>query len=280
MNKLKTYSKFAQLFMLGLLLMVGALWTGRADAATPHQLACNPTMEVDSEADLNDAINCYNTLPAGELTINIAADITLTAELTPFDRGTNIASLNINGNNHTIDGDEKGRILTFLDAQAIVDGLTMQNGASTSVNPAGGVFVGIDGVIILRNSSVSNNSAEAESGGIYNFGVLIIDNSTVSNNSTNAGGGGLMNRGTATVTNGSTIANNMAMAEGGGIFNVGTLKVDNSTVSNNSANVDGGGLINQGTATITNGSTIANNTSARYGGGTVSYTHLTLPTKA
>jgi len=110
-------------------------------------------------------------------------------------------------------------------------------------------------------------------GGIYNdSGIVMITNTTISQNFAGEAAGGISNFGTLTINNG-TIEGNMAgdaaipaQREGGGIENFGTLTITNSTVSNNTAagsdfkggGVGGGIAIWDGTVTITN-STLSGN---------------------
>ena len=153
------------------------------------------------------------------------------------------------------------------------------------------------GTLTVTDSTIDNNKADLEGGGIFNNGgTLSVTNSTIDNNSSGggggiSGGGGIFNQGTGsefqegsvTVSN-STIDNNSA-ADGGGIFNYGTLTLTNSTIDNNSApggyatNGNGGGIFNAGTLTLTN-STIDNNSVVNAvgpgGGGIFNYGTLTL----
>jgi hypothetical protein len=146
-----------------------------------------------------------------------------------------------------------------------------------------------NGTVNLNSSTVTNNQVLTSTlsglgGGIFNYGTLHVSGSTISNNSAVAnsggtlatGGGGIYNAnvvtGAVTITN-STISGNAGGSQGGGIENnAGTLTITNSTISNNTSlgvnggRGQGGGIENFGPATIT-GSTISGNTSTGGGGG-------------
>ncbi len=84
-------------------------------------------------------------------------------------------------------------------------------------------------------------ASEGDGGGIYNTGRLTIRNSTISNNTASNNGGGIHNTplAKATLIN-STVSGNTA-DDGGGIYG-GIVELYNSTVSNNTARQEGGGL--------------------------------------
>ncbi len=143
------------------------------------------------------------------------------------------------------------------------------------------------GLLTLLRSTVTNNSALSgfhSGGGIYNEGllegVLMVDESTISNNEIGANGGGIFNRGDATIINSTVSVNTANIGFGGGIANLGTgnfsarLTVINSTISGNTCGTAGGGISNGGGTTVHfNNVTITNNTAgtsaaaSRSGGG-------------
>jgi CSLREA domain-containing protein len=131
------------------------------------------------------------------------------------------------------------------------------------------------GTLLLKDSTISNNSAAGSGGGIFNdSGTVTITNTTISNNSAEKSGGGISNgdgtysytAGTITINN-TTISGNSAKENGGGIFNgdgwsysdEGSIIMNNTTISGNSARENGGGIFNQ-EKTYLNNSTITNNT--------------------
>jgi hypothetical protein len=151
--------------------------------------------------------------------------------------------------------------------------------AGSSLNPNGGGITNY-GTLLLKDSTISNNSAAGSGGGIFNnsgfnnSGTVTITNTTISNNSAEKSGGGISNgdgtysytAGTITINN-TTISGNSAKENGGGIFNgdglssytEGIITMNNTTISGNSARENGGGIFNQ-EKTYLNNSTITNNT--------------------
>ncbi len=123
---------------------------------------------------------------------------------------------------------------------------------------------------------MNSNSATLQGGGIYNLnGIIIVDNSGLSENTAPLGGG-ILNSGTITVSN-STLASNSAV-EGGGIWNESTLTISDSTLADNMASNIGGGIFNSssdsgGTITVSN-STFSSNSAVNAGGGIATYNML------
>ncbi len=207
-------------------------------------------MTVTNESELNFAIGCYNDLTSGgSNTIDVAADINLTASTTTIDNATSNIKLLINGNNHVIDGANSYRLFRADDSAVTFESLILQNG---SASRGGGIYVNSDAVVTVNDSILSGNSASNTGGGIYAIGgKTTVNNSTFSGNSARFGGGIYDNSAPITVNN-STFSNNSAES-GGGIYNLGAfVKVNNSTISGNSADVRGAGLLTTegGVATV------------------------------
>ncbi len=161
-------------------------------------------------------------------------------------------------------------------------------------NNGGGLMLSLSGSssnrILLEKSTVSNNKANNGGGIAMSVGVngqVVINNSTLSSNSAVKEGGGIyietpvdLGSGTAITVSNSTINDNSALTgDGGGlrtagIFNKINVTVLNSTISGNKTNLstdlgdgDGGGAsISKGIATFIN-TTIAYNTAKNRGGG-------------
>ena len=157
-----------------------------------------------------------------------------------------------------ITGGSGGGIYNATDGVATVNNSVV----SGNLTASGGYGAGIanSGRLTLNNSLVSGNQTTPQNGnpsagfggGIANFsGVLTMTNSTVSNNSAYAGGGGLWNAG---VTNSyfSTIAGNLADSRatlagtGGGIDNQGSVNLKGSLLGQNYT----GSISNDGHGTI------------------------------
>jgi hypothetical protein len=126
--------------------------------------------------------------------------------------------------------------------------LTIRWGKAPSGDDGGGILVlnnsdtVIDQVAITGNSAIEGNS---QGGGIYTYthGVLIIRDSTISDNTTTGSGGGFFQSGTEgpDIIERTTISGNSALA-GGGICSNSPAIFQNVTISGNTATDVGGGL--------------------------------------
>jgi CSLREA domain-containing protein len=164
----------------------------------------------------------------------------------------------------------------------------------------GGLSIGENAFVLILNSSISDNHADAnsEGGGIENFrGEIIIDSSNIgginpADGNTAGDAAGIFNDGgTITISN-STIGNNISQIPiigGGGILNTrlsgnnnGVLVVENSTFVDNQAGNEGGAIGNYsgGDATISNctftGNSAVNGGGALYNEQTMQVNDVTL----
>lgn len=96
------------------------------------------------------------------------------------------------------------------------------------------------GTVVLNRVTIKGNHSDGAGGGaIYtaSTGRVTLQNSTLSDNSAAIDGGGLLSNGVVTITN-STISGNSSGGVGGGIaVYSGTVKVQNSTIYANHADV-------------------------------------------
>ena len=118
--------------------------------------------------------------------------------------------------------------------------LSLNNNTAIS-DRGGGLWIGTSASATLVNSTINNNSADTNGGGIYNENNLTLLGSTVHTNDAGTPGGGVSE-------------------VGGGIYNLDTLVMSHSTVRNNTAD-DSGGISNDGGSMTIRNSTINNNTS-------------------
>ncbi len=244
------------------------------DTFTPS-LAVTTPQDTGTMGSLRFAVNSANAQGANSSTPQI---IQLGAG-TYYLNSASLGSLNVTGGNVIIEGAGIGQ--TIINASGLgsrpfnvqrgahltLEGVTLENGSSSSISFIGGGILNY-GNLTLKNSELSNNSAFAEGGGIYNEpnANLTIDNSTLDGNSAGASGGGITNLGHAEIDT-STLANNSSLFSGGGIDNSGQLKVSNSTLNGNKAQI-GGGIANEekGDLILTN-STLYGNSAFSQGGG-------------
>ncbi len=231
--------------------------TVSTDTTTGVGSNCTAGSTTDASCSLRDALAAVaansNVTSSNPATISFSPTVFLASNTAAQNTITEInGTLNLPSNT-TIQG------LTTGSGASLTNLITLNGNAANTVVTNGGNDAAIDNLII------TNGSATAIGGGIYNTGSLTLSNSTVMNNSTVFDGGGIGNTGILMV-NGCTFNGNTAGQAGGGIFLGGTAAtVSNSTFYGNSA-VGGGGLyFGQGSATVTN-STFTGNTAVVGGG--------------
>jgi len=178
-------------------------------------------------------------------TINIPASLTI--------RGPGASKLAVSGN-HAV-----GVFSIPTAVTANVSGITIEDGDNL-VGPGGGLYN--EGTVTFTHSTVTKNvDGPGQSGGgiANNGGSVIVTDSTVSDNTAGIDGGGIESSGSVTISN-STVSGNMASGNGGGFENGGTLDILNSTVADNSDTGGGGAIFTIGGSVSVTGSTISGNT--------------------
>lgn len=115
------------------------------------------------------------------------------------------------------------------------------NTATADYSSGGGIYYAGNqsSTLLLSYSTIADNSAEFNGGGLYLYGQATISSSTIDGNSA-ARGGGISNGFQLDLIN-STLAGNSAEM-GGAIYNWETLNVVSSTISGNTATNRGGGI--------------------------------------
>src|SRR5262249_7385403 len=130
-----------------------------------------------------------------------------------------------------------------------------RNGFGDNGGYGGGIFNASNASATVTGSSLSDNFAEREGGGIFNGGTMTRSGCTVSDNYDYYGrGGGIFNdyKASATVT-GSSLSDNVAEV-GAGIFNDGTMTLSGSTLSGNHipySDGAGSGILNDSKGRLT-----------------------------
>jgi len=133
-----------------------------------------------------------------------------------------------------------------------------ENRATTGYYSRGGGFVS-KGKTIIKDSVISNNSAEQTGGGFVSTGNLILIKTNISQNSA-TWGGGFDAKGVISIKN-SSISKNSATYDAGGFTADGEMTIINSSIFENSAENSGGGFKNDGyySKTILINSIVSNN---------------------
>src|ERR1700722_9638054 len=140
------------------------------------------TIDVGNEADLNNAIQQYDTATSGSITINITQDIILGTsgvgglplDLDALNNSSGV-TLVIEGNSHTLDGDGHDRGFLVYAGNVSIDNLTIDNAAAVGGNGGtrggggaglgGGLFVASGGTVAIDNVTFSSDSATGGNGG-------------------------------------------------------------------------------------------------------------------
>lgn len=197
-------------------------------------------ISVASPCSLADAIASANadaaigSCPAGSGadTIHLTGDITLTAELPII-----TSDITIEGGGSTISGDNSFRIFHVAEGTLALNQLSMTNGIADQ-----GGAIENEGVLIVSDSSFSNNVAEHFGGAVFSEGMLRIIDSRFDNNRAKLDGGAIASDSTLVITN-SSFSDNAARASGGAIADFAELSITKGNFSNNSADLIGGGAI-------------------------------------
>lgn len=188
--------------------------------------------------------------------------ITLNSQIL-IDKSLNIEADNPNLN--IISGNNQTRIFeTAVGTTINISGVTLTGG--NAGNAAAGAIAN-RGTLVIFNSVLVGNRA-LSGGAIYNIGALYLSSTSVINNFASGNSGGIFNlNGQTLELRNVTVAGNSTNGVGGGIFNGGNLFVSNATITGNRSDADGisdgngtggGGLAATGTETLVN-SIIAGN---------------------
>ncbi len=173
------------------------------------------TQEPKSFTNLNDAINGND-----DDSISLDSDYIYTDDDYEFQHGINITrDVTINGNGHTIDGNNAARIFQVQECTVVFQNIDFVNGRSPgSYGDAGALWVYDGAKATAENCTFTNNHGTYRGGATHGDCTAI--NCTFTNNGVNGNkdekDGGSMNRGTAIDC---TFVNNHAGGCGGAIFN-------------------------------------------------------------
>ncbi len=213
-----------------------------ASPAQPAAASCGGVTSVGTEAELKAAIAAYNAVNPGPcvFTIQLTADINLTASTTTINNNTSGVSLVIEGNGRTVNGQGTAGVRPFTKnfGQVTINQITITGGNRNSGGDAGGGITATQlGSLTVTNSTITGNAA-VFGGGIANCNgpscILTVQNSTISGNSAGTAGGAIYAVGTVTIDS-STLVNNTNGTLGGALVmvsNTSTITVRNSILAN------------------------------------------------
>ncbi len=215
---------------------------------------------------LADAITSANadaatgSCPAGSGAdiIHLSGDITLDAELPQI-----TSDITIEGGGYTISGDNSFRIFYVASGALTINQLTLANGSADE-----GGAIKNEGVLIISDSSFSDNAAEHFGGAIISDGMLSITDSIFNNSRAKLGGGAIANISGLNIDGSSFTNNSTEYASGGAIANYGSANIASSSFSSNTASFSGGAISNINEMSVV-GSKFTNNIAKDSGGGAI-----------
>jgi hypothetical protein len=212
----------------------------RTDDPSSGGTSCNPNPALDTDCSLRNAL-MDATVDGASVSLGSPSptgpyDVT---QSTPLTISHNINLVGVGARSSTIVRTAAFSAGVLQITSGVTVGATVQGVTITGGQAVNGGGIENDGVLTLRDSTITGNQASVSGGGIDSPGTLTVTGSTISlNTSTNAGGGAILG-GVAVVLN-TTISDNSSVGSGqngGGLFVVGgsTVRLANVTVSSNRA---------------------------------------------
>ena len=162
-----------------------------------------------------------------------------------------------------------GILVGAFSVRVVLENCTVSNNSGENSASRGGGISVYAGTLSINNSTISNNTALIDGGGIAveaTAGSVTITNCTFENNTAGNRAGGIGgDESTVIDISNSTIHGNTASNVAGGVGSLGTLTLKNVSIANNSSNISvGGGLFFQGTSLTCINTIIANNINNDY----------------
>jgi parallel beta-helix repeat protein len=231
--------------------------------ATPQVINLASTLKITDSLTITGT-GVANLTVTGGGTVRVLDSTAANLTLTGFTVTGGLADDSANAPNGQFGGGLRANGSVTID-RMLFTGNTALGSNYFDAGAGGGIGMAPFSTLIIRNSTISGNSADEKGGGIFMRyeGTLLVDSSTISgNNSTPSatiatgyyGGGGifLLGAGSWTIRN-STISNNTTAGSGGGInaeaffgSGIGSLTIQDSTITGNNADVTGAGTLGYG----------------------------------
>ena len=243
---------------------MSTLWWSKLAAALAVLLfsmrLAAPAMARD-EASLAAAIKAANA--SGSATITLSSDITLSSALPRIS-----GSLTIDGDGHTISGDEQFRIFDISGGSLTIKNATISGGWAET---GGAIRMRNDARLDIANASLSDNYAETSGGAIAMAGGwLRITGSSLRGNSSGQAAGVIHLEGGQLEIRQSSFSHNKAQEYGGVLVaHRSRVVVENSTFHNNRADAHAVFFSQSSDLALTH-LTLTGNFSASYGGDAIS----------
>jgi len=207
--------------------------TTAAPSSIPIRSLCNLSFQITAA----NQERWIGACPPGNGadTIALTEDITLTEPLPRIS-----SDITIEGNGHTISGDNRFRIFDVDQGNLTIKDLTLANGKAKD-SEGGAILLGYKAAAEARNVVFENNSAKY-GGAIYVLisSTLRVSHSRFQGNAAAYRGGAVNVQGHAEISH-SVFSGNTAGSDGGAIFTDEILRITNSTFEQNTAD-EGGAL--------------------------------------
>lgn len=197
-----------------------------------------PKKDFKSFSYLNEEIQNNQEI---ELEYNIVFDL---EEDNHFKDGIDInRNLIINGNGHSIDGNNIAALFRINDANVVLKNITFKR-----MRAYGNSIIENNSSLTLENCKFNCNKCELTNNLIKNNESLKIVNSKFYNNI--AKDGSLISNESEMDITGSSFINNISNSRGGTISNLKKTNINNSEFRNNVSNMEGGSITNQNFAVL------------------------------
>lgn len=275
---------FVSFFLLGLLLMASVSASDINDMAIgtnnnaseeltisdeiDHQQIADGSDEIIASPDTNqpavDSSDNEDALSSASfvgLQDNIddateGSEISLSQDYSLADGGNTLKiskSITINGNNHTLDGDNQKTILSIgADGKnVILKNIKFTNGKSSG---NGGAILNTysSTTLTLFNCQFNDNTAHDNGGAIYTKGKLEINESSFdSNEAKDTSGGAIYSKGSSYIMD-CSFDDNYADSYGGAIYSDAEITVRDCSFDNNKADISGGAIYGDGKTNVIN----------------------------
>ena len=182
-----------------------------------------------------------------------ASEISLEDDYTDYEGCVEITkALTVNGNGHTIDAENGGKIFYIASDNVILKNITFINGFLRDGDGAA-IYINANNTLIenciFKDNGIFSSTGSPYGGAIYCNGNLTIINSIFENNNVMgidiySNGGAVYCDGDLTVTNSSFISNSVD-GNGGAVYSTGTVNISDSTFKSNTASghyISGGAI--------------------------------------
>lgn len=231
--------------------------------------------KFNSNKNVNGFRYLDKLIHSGVKKIVLDSDITLsTLESLKYGEGIKIDvdNIEIDGNGHTVDANNKTRIFNISAKNVTIKNITLINGFGNGA----AIHNQRQGVVELYECKFKENSSKENGGAILNFGSIYLNGCKFWNNSSSGVGGAINNQEYAVLDLVDCYFKDNSANNSGAILNGGIINLKECNFENNTANA-GGAIDNQPHSTMTiDGGEFKNNSCRALGGAIINQSKITL----